>query len=496
LGAMVGYIGGKDGRTTGNMSLPVYKGMLAKTRTEKPKLSKEEEKKKKDYLMKMYGGGGDGEEKKKKKKRKVRKDGSSAVTIIDHDEGLGGIALATARGAKNMSDEEMSDEQAVVVEEEEIRAREEEENKISSVQVGDGGSSGQNWVQVDEDGNIVEKKKPAGDARDLSPPRRGKRSRHDSDSDQSPPRKRPGVKEEDQSPPRRRRHDSDDDQSPPRRKAQDQSPPRRKAGGGRHDSDSDQSPPRKRAGAGGGGTRHDSDSDQSPPRRKGGADQSPPRRGGGTRHDSDSDQSPPRSRAVKEEPNARTVNGLRAGFVSGTELSDTMRKKKEAEDARFKQLEDKDTGRVAATVYRDKKGQRVQDGEGGKKKELDKDETELANMVWGKGLVQLEERAALEKQIQDEKSKPFARRADDKDMNEQLKEVTRWGDPMAARLAKKSSAKPKYNGPYPPNRFGIPPGFRWDGVDRSNGFERQYFAAQNTRKTNDLEATAWATEQM
>eukprot|EP00961_Rhodomonas_salina_P009239 125718-Rhodomonas_salina.1 len=135
--------------------------MLAKTRTEKPKLSKEEEKKKKDYLMKMYGGGGDGEEKKKKKKRKVRKDGSSAVTIIDHDEGLGGIALATARGAKNMSDEEMSDEQAVVVEEEEIRAREEEENKISSVQVGDGGSSGQNWVQVDEDGNIVEKKKPA-----------------------------------------------------------------------------------------------------------------------------------------------------------------------------------------------------------------------------------------------------------------------------------------------------------------------------------------------
>lgn len=58
-------------------------------------------------------------------------------------------------------------------------------------------------------------------------------------------------------------------------------------------------------------------------------------------------------------------------------------------------------------------------------------------------------------------------------------------DPMSAYLNsgdkepqadKSSSGIPLYTKPYPANRFGIKPSYKWDGIDRSNGFEKEWLA--------------------
>lgn len=112
------------------------------------------------------------------------------------------------------------------------------------------------------------------------------------------------------------------------------------------------------------------------------------------------------------------------------------------------------------------------------RREVEKQERQ---MEWGKGLVQREEEEERKKREQEEKFKPLARYKDDTELNEEMMERERWNDPAAKFLtgtkkSKKSAPKfPLYQGNIPPNRFSIRPGYRWDGVDRSNGFETDYF---------------------
>lgn len=82
-----------------------------------------------------------------------------------------------------------------------------------------------------------------------------------------------------------------------------------------------------------------------------------------------------------------------------------------------------------------------------------------------------------------------ARYGDDRELNDVLRKRTRWGDPMEGLLRKKDKvAKRKrrvYQGPpAPPNRFGIMPGPRWDGQDRSNGFETKLFRMRADREAS------------
>ena len=108
-----------------------------------------------------------------------------------------------------------------------------------------------------------------------------------------------------------------------------------------------------------------------------------------------------------------------------------------------------------------------------------------------------------------EADKPLARYKDDKDLENLLKKQERDDDPMLEYLRSKNSGdlvneglvvnkpKVKYRGPPPPpNRYNILPGSRWDGVDRSNGFEKKYYESIMAKKALEEEAFKWSTEDM
>ncbi|XP_031356532.1 BUD13 homolog [Photinus pyralis] len=339
-----------------------------------------------------------------------------------------------------------------------------------------------------------------------SPPRKGKgESRWDmssrekvlgdtppreDDPDMSPPRRAAST---DMSPPRKARRNSDT--SPPR-KSRDMSPPRRRR------RVSDHSPPRRSGKRDGqtGSPRHKHRSDREKRRRE----PSPP---------------PPRRKLLPGDKKGKylipakrmekTLDGKKAGLQNAQELVKENQEFRTREDELFKRMSAETTGANAATVVRDRKTGKVRDLEKEAQERSEKERQEEANkekyMRWGKGLKQVED---YESKLQDalqEMNKPFARYADDEDLERHLKEQEREGDPMLDYIRKKrrkndiDTGKPvklQFEGEFMPNRFGIRPGHRWDGVNRSNGYEKKWIEVQNTRNAIQEEVYKWSTEDM
>lgn len=90
------------------------------------------------------------------------------------------------------------------------------------------------------------------------------------------------------------------------------------------------------------------------------------------------------------------------------------------------------------TVYRDASGRKI-DTKAAKaeaaRKKREKDEKEAEKMEWGKGLVQREEKERIRQEMLKNRSKGFARHADDEDLNEEQKQKELWNDPAAAFLS-------------------------------------------------------------
>lgn len=253
-----------------------------------------------------------------------------------------------------------------------------------------------------------------------------------------------------------------------------------------------------------------SDSDQSPPRRrrKGGqncdSDQSPPRRRTHGGRGSDSDLSPPRR------PDQSQSRSMLSGAAAGLVSVEVLRREQEENRRRDKINQPlEDASRNAETVFRDKSGKRRDietEREEQRRKAGEKAEKDLKYAQWGKGVAQGQMQLQNVEDALRESQKPLARSCDDQDLDRMLREQEREGDPMLAMMRRKKDRdnklrgvkeKPRYKGPAPPpNRFNIPPGYRWDGVDRSNGFEQKRYTRMADKKAVQEMAYKWSVEDM
>ncbi|NXL61725.1 BUD13 protein, partial [Chordeiles acutipennis] len=194
---------------------------------------------------------------------------------------------------------------------------------------------------------------------------------------------------------------------------------------------------------------------------------------------------------------------VKGGLVSAEVLQREQQELRKHE--RNKHLEEE--SKYSETVFRDKFGRKrdlAQELLEEKQRAEAQSQRDQQYAKWGKGLAQGRQQQQNVEDAIKEMQKPLARYIDDQDLDRMLREREREGDPMAdiikkrkAKESKEKKEKPRYKGPAPPlNRFNIWPGHRWDGVDRSNGFEQQRFARIANRKAVQELAYKWSVEDM
>ncbi|OQV03653.1 hypothetical protein CLAIMM_08670 [Cladophialophora immunda] len=221
--------------------------------------------------------------------------------------------------------------------------------------------------------------------------------------------------------------------------------------------------------------------------------------------------------AIVEEDDSgpRMQSGVRAGLQTAADTAalvakEEREKQRELESvrSRTKSKKHKDQPLEEETIYRDATGRRIDISL--KRAEAraaaeEKVRAERKAREDAMGDVQRREREERRKELEEAKFLTLGRGVDDEAMNDELRAKVRWDDPMAGYIAQQKAEaatdgaistrtskgdtggragvkKKVYTGPpAAPNRYGILPGWRWDGVDRSNGFEKEWFQARSKR---------------
>ena len=200
---------------------------------------------------------------------------------------------------------------------------------------------------------------------------------------------------------------------------------------------------------------------------------------------------------------AKMGDGTHAGLQSASAVAAQFAKRQREEARQWEEEQKSSSGKggksTGETVYRDATGRRIDISmrrQEARREAEEKARKEAAELEAQRGDVQIAAKQKRKEDLDEARFMPLARKIDDEDMNKEMKEQDRWNDPAAQFLAKKkagksSSGKPLYQGAYAPNRYGIRPGHRWDGVDRGNGWEGERFRAMNRRTRNKELDFAW-----
>ncbi|KAI1382373.1 Pre-mRNA-splicing factor of RES complex-domain-containing protein [Hypoxylon crocopeplum] len=212
-----------------------------------------------------------------------------------------------------------------------------------------------------------------------------------------------------------------------------------------------------------------------------------------------------------EAPAVMMSDGTHAGLQTASAVSAQLEARRAAERAEYERSHGRGH-KEAETIYRDATGRRVDVSM--KRAELRREAQEAAAKEAAKkealrGEVQVEAARRRRELLDDAKVMTVARHADDVDLNREMRGQVRWGDTMARFVEprageggggkgggdgggrRKLKGKPIYQGAWTPNRYGIRPGYRWDGVDRGNGFEAERFKAINRRERNKGLEYSW-----
>lgn len=228
--------------------------------------------------------------------------------------------------------------------------------------------------------------------------------------------------------------------------------------------------------------------------------------------DSDSDDAAPprRSLAMKD--------GTKAGLVQLQEYQDTIsrnQKKQEALDNEIFQ-----NNQQMETIYRDKDGNQLTASEEFERRQLLEREQKAIQtkekIVNNLGVVQMKESLLEQKKLEEIKKSTFSRYKNDKQLEQELKSLQRVEDPMAKFIHTTTTTTlpnnntneeipNKMNNDNPnniplkqglPNRFKIKPGYRWDGVDRGNGFEMRLLHSISKKKIDAERKYIYASRNM